>query len=99
MKITIHESCVKLWLSASDTYRWSHRPAAHWPCSILSGRRMFAEFDRKGLVDLALNSGRGSQDCDTSELNAITSDMLRDKLPANHPAYFVAVGQFQPAQS
>lgn len=92
MKLTIHPSCVKLWLSARDTYEWAHRPGESWPCSTLSNKRLFAEFDRNGLVDLVIN-GR-STDCDVTELNAITSDFLRDKLPADHPAYDVSVGQF-----
>ena len=95
MKIIIHPSCVKLWLSANDTCSWAHRPGQHWPCSQLRGRRVFAEFDRNGLVDLAINGK--STDCDANELNAITSDHLRAKLPKDHPAYFVAVGQFAPS--
>lgn len=67
---------VKLWLSASDTYEWAHRPGASWPCSTLSGKRLFAEFDSRGdLVDMAIN-GR-STDCDANEFNAITSDYLK----------------------
>jgi hypothetical protein len=92
MKIKIHESCVKLWLSARDTYDWAHQPGESWPCSTLSDKRLFAEFDRNGLVDLAIN-GR-STNCDVTELNAITSDFLRGRLPVDHPAWFVAVGQF-----
>lgn len=95
MKILIHDSCVKLWLSANDTENWATRPGKRWPCSQLRGKRLFAEFDRNGLVDLAIN-GR-STDCDVNELNAITSDHLRAKLSPDHPAYFVAVGQFAPS--
>lgn len=92
MKLVITDSCVKLWISARETNAWAHRPGALWHCSTLSGQRLFAEFDRNGLVDLAIN-GR-STDCDVHELNAITSDFLREKLPQNHSLYFVTVGQF-----
>ena len=35
------------------------------------------------------------KDCDASEFNALTSDMLRDsgKVPKDHPCYFYAIGQ------
>ena len=47
------------------------------------GKRLFVEFDRGGLVDLAINGRMG--DCPADELNAIVSDHLRGKLPAGHP--------------
>ena len=92
MKTLITDSQIKLWLSANDTYEWAHRAGAWWPCSDLSGKRLFAEFDSNGLVDLAVN-GRDAQ-VTSEEFNAITSDFLRDKLPQDHPAWFVTVGQF-----
>ena len=54
-----------------------------WPCSELSGKRLFVEYDRGGLVDLAINGRMG--DCPDHELSAIVSDHLRGKLPAGHP--------------
>lgn len=92
MRIKIHESCIKLWLSARDTYEWAHKPDASWPCSTLSNKRVFAEFDRNGLCDLGINGH--SRNCDVHELNAITSDFLRGRVPKEHPCHFVAVGQF-----
>lgn len=92
MRTIITPHCVKLWLSARDTSEWANRPGESWPGSQLAGRRVFAEFDRNGLCDLAID-GR-SQDCDAGEFNAITSDFLRDKLPENHALHFVTVGQF-----
>jgi hypothetical protein len=89
----IFDSGVKLWLSSNDTYRWATRPNASWPCSQLSGNRLFAEFDKGGLVDMSVNGK--SLDVDANEFNAITSDFLATKLPADHACYFVAVGQFQ----
>jgi hypothetical protein len=93
MRTQINASSVKLWLSSSDTYAWAHRTGAAWPCSQLAGRRVFAEFDSNGLCDLAID-GKSDEDCDANEFNAITSDHLASKLPRDHPAYFVAVGQF-----
>lgn len=93
MRIMITESSVKLWLSMRDTYNWATKPGACWPCSTVSNKHLFAEFDSNGLVDVALN-GRAA-DIDGAEFNAVTSDFLRDTLPKSHPIYFVTVGQFQ----
>lgn len=95
MKTQITPDSVRLWLSASDTSSWAHRPGQHWPCSEIRGRRLFAAFDRNGLYDMSIDGK--SVDVDATEFNAITSDFLRGKLPRNHPAYPVAVGQYQPA--
>ena len=59
------------------------RIARRWPCSELSGKPLFVEFDRGGLVDLAINGRMG--DCPNHELTAIVSDHLRGKLPIGHP--------------
>jgi hypothetical protein len=67
-------STIKIWLSANDTYRWAHKAGAAWPCSTLSGRRVFAELDRGDLVDLAID-GKRDVDCDGNELNAILADL------------------------
>ena len=56
---------------------------AAWPCSELSGKRLFVEYDRSGLVDLTVNGRMG--DCPNHELTAIVSDHLRGKLSAGHP--------------
>ncbi len=92
MKTQIAETSVKVWISARETSAWAWRPGKRWPCSFLAGSRLFAEFDRNGLVDMQIDSGRGDQDCPADEFNALTSDFLRDKLPKTHPAYPVAVG-------
>jgi hypothetical protein len=92
MRICINPSSVKLWLSSNDTYEWAHRDGHAWPGSSLIGRRLFAEFDSNGLCDLTIDGKSG--DCDVNELNAITSDFLKSKLPTTHPAYLIAVGQF-----
>lgn len=85
MKITSNEHGTKLWLSANDTYDWANRPGERWPCSQLSGKRVFAEFDSRGdLVDMAINGK--NIDVDVNEFNAITSDFIKAKLGKDHPA-------------
>lgn len=91
MRIVIHPDCVKLWVSARETAEWARRPGAAWPCSALAGKRFFAEFDRQGLVDLAVD-GRG-HDVPADEFNAICADMLRPILSPQHACYAVVVGQ------
>jgi hypothetical protein len=95
MRLQDNGDSVALWLSPRDTERWATKAGAHWPCSQLRGRRVFASFDRHGLNDMSLDSGRGEQDCDANEFNALTSDSLAAKLPEDHPCYFVTVGQFR----
>lgn len=83
MRLKQTEHGTKLWLSANDTHAWATRPGASWPCSQLNNRRLFVEFDRRGdLVDISLGGGRGDQDCDANEFNALISDHL----PEGHPA-------------
>ena len=68
----------KIWASPLDTYDWAHREGNAWPCSTLSDKRVFVALDSKGdLVDLAINSGRGSQEVDGHELNAFIEDALK----------------------
>ena len=91
MRINHDGESVLLWLSASDTSNWASR----WPCSCLRGKRLFAAFDENGLYDVAVNGGRGEQDCPGDEFNAITADFIKTRLPKEHPCYFVTVGQFK----
>jgi len=108
MKTMVTDSCVKLWLSSTDTYEWATRAGNSWPCSQLSGKRVFAEFDRNGLCDLAIDGNGRNEDCDATELSAICADHLKrsrkfrchysyrsDCPDHKHPAWFVAVAQFQ----
>lgn len=83
-----------LWLSAQDTYDWARKTGATWPCSELANHRLFAAFDKHGLYDLTIDWEAG-KDCPGDEFNAITSDFLAKKLPEDHPAWFVTVGQFR----
>ena len=82
MKVQCTAHNAKVWLSANDTYHWAHRTNATWPCSFLSGRRVFAEFDRHGdLVDMAIDGGRGDQDCPCDEFDAIMASLVGDSHP------------------
>jgi hypothetical protein len=79
---------------AGQLFAWSHRPGAAWPCSILDDLDHIAvAFDSTGLVELVTDGGYGDE-LPADELSAWASDVLRDVLPKDHPAYFVAVGQF-----
>ena len=75
MRIEKQGTTVKLWLSANDTYNWANRPNASWPCSVLAGKRLFAEFDDGDLVDFAVN-GKRSLDVTADEFTAITDDFI-----------------------
>ena len=84
--IQVERCGTQLWISANETYEWAHRAGASWPCSTLSNRRLFVEFDARGnLVDLTID-GRNDVDCDANELSALTSDFLRARFGDQHPA-------------
>lgn len=76
MKIKKIGQTVQLWLSANDTYNWAHKAGASWPCSQLSGHRLYAQFSYGNLVDVTIDGK--IKNCDVNEFNAITSDFLRD---------------------
>lgn len=89
MRLKTTESSVHVWLSARETYDWAE---GSWPCSTLADRRVFASFDRTGLVDLTID-GREGVDVDGYELSALVADLLRDRLPETHTLYPGVVGQ------
>ena len=85
----VTDTQVNVGLSAAETEAWARgcAPAdGHWPCSELSGRRLFAAFDTNGIVELEIDGGHGDQDVDHDELYACLSDYLRgdNRLPADH---------------
>ncbi len=75
MKIVKHNNITKLWLSANDTYNWAHRSVAEWPCSTLSDKRIYAEFDDGDLIDIVID-GKSDCDCDMFEFNAMIADFI-----------------------
>jgi hypothetical protein len=93
MRISITPDCIKLWLSASDTYNWAHKEGAMWPCSYFENKRVFAEFDSRGLVDLTINGKYpgDNEDSSSTELNAILNDHLKEKVSKDHKLYSVVI--------
>jgi hypothetical protein len=87
MRAKHSEHGTTLWLSKTDTFEWAHRPGVGWPCSTIANRSLVAVFDKIGdLVELSFNGGRGDQDCDSHEFNAIVSDFLRERFGSDHQA-------------
>ncbi|MFH2076400.1 MAG: hypothetical protein ABIJ57_13825 [Pseudomonadota bacterium] len=75
MRVQSSEWGTKIKASENDTYDWAHRSGCSWPCSELSGKRVFVELDSKGdLVDLVINGKMG--DVAAHELNAFIEDAL-----------------------
>lgn len=93
MRLQDHGTSIGVWISARETSDWARR----WPCSTLRGRRLFAGFDRSGLVELSVDGKDAPDDLDAHEFNACTSDFLARRLKPEHPCYFVTVGQFREA--
>lgn len=86
MRIADFGDETRIWLSANDTWEWAHRPGYAWPCSTLSGHRLFAAFDSRGdLIEIAVD-GRDDADVDGVELSAITSDFISMRYGPDHPA-------------
>lgn len=78
----------KVWISARETYDWAHgfpvrgftRSGLRWPCSTLSGRRIFAEFDALGnLIELSVDGK--SFDADAQEFDALIESAIGDAHP------------------
>lgn len=79
MRINKTDWSTQLWLSANDTYDWANKSGGKWPCSVLSGHRLYAEFDKdNNLVDIRID-GRIQRivNCPVDEFNAITSDFMK----------------------
>jgi len=84
-----------IWLDSIDTFDWPRRQGQAWPCSMLDGKRIRAEFDSNGLCDLEIDGREAPDDIDANELNAILADHLDGRLDRDNVAWFVAVGQFK----
>ena len=99
MRIQIKENSIKLWLSEDNTTEWVHKSKAQgkWFDSVLLSKRLFAEFNSKGLCRLTINGRFVSLTGKISdEAKAMTSDWLQVHLSKDHPLYFITVGQFNP---
>src|SRR5580692_7217824 len=77
-----------VWLSADDTARWA---TAHHPTSAIRDRRVRALFNRTGLVDLAIDGGRGPRNPPADELTDLVHHFVAPVLPPDHPAWAVAI--------
>ena len=64
-------------LSSNETYEWAHKSGAAWPCSTLSGSRLWVDVDSNGLCDIAVDNQVTDLDVDGTELDAIVSDHLK----------------------
>lgn len=81
--------------TGAQLYAWANRPGARWVCSHLEDLDSIrVNFDASGLVDFTASEASARWDLPADEFNAWSSDVLRDVLPADHPAYPVTVGQF-----
>ena len=74
MRTQVNGSTTKIWLSANGTYDWAHKIGASWPCSTLSNRRVFAEFDDGDLIDIVID-GKSADNIDAHEFNAMIADL------------------------
>ncbi len=98
-RVDIRSHGVTITATHDELVSWSQRPSATWPCSTLADMvGIAATFDANGLVDLdqdpAFDEATGEGEVAGDEFDAWSSDVLRLVLPEDHPAYFVAVGQF-----
>lgn len=90
--VRIGVESVSVTANGSQLRAWVSRPGHTWPCSELAEASEIAVvFDSNGLLEL---EGDDCLDLSADELNAWTSDVLREVLPAGHPCYLVTVGQF-----
>jgi len=90
MRIAYGDDYVVVWLSRRDTREW----AEHWPCSTLVGHSFRAVFDSNGLCDFTVDGKCSQYDVAAYEFNAICADLCTDKLPKDHPLYFMLVEQY-----
>jgi len=100
--VTIHENTVCVSAEDGQLYAWANRPGNSWPCSTLRDfDKLAAWFDSNGLCELqGFDSDApdvyDTEGIDGNELSAYCADVLTAaNLPTDHPAYVVAVGQFQ----
>lgn len=86
--LTIYQEAVIIEIAAEDTATWARRG---WPDAALAGHAITARCDSGGLYDYEVGKGLSAP---SDELNALTTELLHELLPREHPAYYVAAGQF-----
>lgn len=95
MNIKINKNTVVLEVNQNETVNWATEKK--WICSKIAGHDLKATFDHNGVFELTIDGNVIGGDeifIDEHEFNALTCDYLHDRIPLNHPCYFVAVGQF-----
>ena len=97
MRLKDHGDAITVWLSRVETGNWADGWYGNgsWPLSMLAGNRLKADFDTNGLLDLEIEGRAAPDDLDGNEFNACVSYFVGQRLPQDHPCYFVVVGQFQ----
>jgi hypothetical protein len=99
MKLTVYSHAIDITIEKEETAAWSSRPGHAWPASSISGKKVYAEFDRNGLSMIEINGkelscGSTINDPDVHEFNSLIADVLKGMLSPLHECYRVAVGQF-----
>lgn len=96
--VTVLEHTLHVDASGSELYAWANRPGNAWPCSELADSDGFGvSFDDNGVYEYRNETDHLRDNLGADEMNAWTSDaILAAKVPTDHPAYFVACGQFHP---
>lgn len=79
VRIEKTDTTIRLWLSAKDTCFWATRTGNSWPCSQLSGKQLYAEFDDGDLVDALITDSKGvMMGAPLDEFTAITDDFIKE---------------------
>jgi hypothetical protein len=95
LNIKINQNTVVLEVTKNETVNWATEK--NWICSKIAGHDLKAVFDQNGVYELAIDGnviGGDELHIDEQEFNSFACDHLHDRIPLNHPCYFVAVGQF-----
>ena len=78
MRINKYFTTTNIWASDNDTYKWANRSGNSWPCSTISGKRLFIQLDKGDIVDLTVNGKQDNNTIDGWELSAFISDILTE---------------------
>ena len=96
MRLKDNGDAITVYISRTETGNWADGwyGNGRWPGSHLGGKRIAATYDTNGLVDLTVGGRAAPRALGADELNACVAYFAKQKLPEDHPCYFVAVGQF-----
>jgi len=107
MKLDVDGDAFTLWLSPNDTQQWTlgfapKGKVGRWPAAELGGRRIRATFDSSGLLECLVDGRDVTKSriwVPVDEFSAMAADFIETKLPRDHAAWYVAVGQFKEGQA